>query len=418
MVRQTIDPRLASYAKHGGRPRRRDTFCGMGSLGGDDVAHATALVELAEAAPALGNHTAHVRTAIDAAAAVLDTVAAPVLRARLLLRLAEVQLVEQDLGGADRALAAVADHVPDHVALRFLTGVRACRVALRRGAEQRAQAGDVLLASAARLPALDTGDPLWQRVTAEIILGVAEVALHQDVPDPGAFEPLQQLIDGLAGPPLRPGTIDTVFTGTQLLAAYAMSLGDGPRATAALRTLVRIAVEVGAPADEVEARLALTGVLIDTGTLVAREEAAHHVQRARDCALEHGLTNLHQATLVAQAAVMSAGGKLAGALDRMLELARSAAVDQDVPRYVASVGVMADLYARAGDHVSAFRTLAEANHALSRATGSDASPLFRPHLAALQARIGAPRLEQIAADVAAANALAEAMRDRPASESS
>lgn len=390
----------------------------MGPLAGDDVAHATALVERAESAPVLGNNTAPVRAAIDAAARVLDTVVAPALRARLLLRLAEVQLVEQDLGGADQALAAVGTHVPDHVALRFLTGVRACRVGLRRGVAQRAQAADVLLASAARLPALDTGDPLWQRVTAEIILGVAEVALHQDVPDPGAFEPLQLLVDGLAGPPMRAGAIDTVFTGTQLLAAYAMTVGDGPRATAALRTLVRIAVDVGSPADEVEARLALTGVLIDTATPLAREEAAHHVQRARDRALEHGLTSLHQAALIAQAGVMSAGGKLAGALDRMLELARTAAADQDVPRYVAAVGVMAELYTRAGDHVSAFRTIAEAHHALARATGGDATPLFRPHLAALRDRVGAARLEQIAADVAAANTLAETLRDRPVSESS
>lgn len=373
---------------------------------GDDTAHATAALELAEAEPLLGNRIAPVRAAIDAAAQVLDRVAAPELRARLLLRLAQVKLAEQDLEGADQALAAVGDHVPDHVAIRYLTGVRACRVAVRRGAAQRRQAEDVLLQTAAHLPPFDADDVLWQRVMSEVAIGMAEVAIHADPPDDSAFEPVRELVEELAEDPAH---IDVVFTARQLLAAYALSVGDAQRASTAFRALIKIAVDAGSPADEVEARLALAGILVETShgpaSQVSREEAAHHVQRARDTALEAGLTSLHQAALIGQAGVLADGGKTAGAIDRMLELARSAAADQDVPRYVAAVGLMAELYARSGDAVSAFRTIVESHRALSEATRSDATHLFRPHLAALRDRIGSERLEQIAADVARANQL-------------
>lgn len=374
---------------------------------GDDLAHAAALVELAEAEPLLGHRIAPVRAAIDAAAVVLDRVAAPELRARILLRLAQVKLVQTDFEGADQALTAVGDHVPDHTGMRFLTGVRACRVALRRGPTQRKLAYEMLLHSAAAIPQFDADDMIWQRVAAEVSLGIAEVTLHDETPDDAAFEPVRQLVDVLETDPKE---VDTVFTARQILATYAISVGDAMRAIAAMRAVLKIAQAASSPADEVEARLALAGLLVDQSqgpaAHVSREEAARHVQRARDTALEHGLTELHHAALIAQAGVLISGGRTAGALDRMLELARSAAADQDVPRYVAAVGMMAELYARSGDAVSAFRTITESHRALSEATKSDATPLFRPHLAALRERIGSERLEQIAADIAKANQLA------------
>lgn len=386
---------------------------------GDDLAHVTALVELAEAEPLLGNRIVPVRVAIDAAAAALDRVAAPELRARVLLRLAQVKLAETDLEGADQALGAVGDHVPDHVAIRFLTGIRACRVALRRGPGPRAQAQQMLMQTAARLPQFDADDPLWQRTTSELVLGIAEIAIHTDPPDADAFDPLRALVDELADDPTQ---IDVVFTARQLLAAYALSTGDGPRASAAFRALIAIATAAKSPADEVEARLALAGVLVESShgpaAQVSRDEAAHHVQRARDTALEHQLGPLHHAALIAQAGVLADGGKIAGAVDRMLELARSAAAEQDVPRYVAAVGLMAELYARSGDVVSAFRTIVESHRALSAATHSDATALFRPHLAALRDRVGEARLEQIAADVAKANQLASELAEKSPSDPS
>ncbi len=369
--------------------------------------------------PLLGHRIAPVRAAIDAAAVVLDKVAAPELRARILLRLAQVKLVQVDFEGADQALNAVGEHVPEHTAMRFLTGVKACRVALRRGPEQRKLAGEMLLHSAAALPQFDADDVIWQRVASEVSLGIAEVALHEQTPDEAAFEPLRQLVDELGSDPAH---VDTVFTAQQVLATFAISIGDGIRAVAAMRAVLKIAQGAGSPADEVEARLGLAGLLV-TQTQgpaghVSRDEAARHVQRARDTALEHELTELHHAALIAQAGVLADGGKTAGALDRMLQLARSAAADQDVPRYVAAVGMMAELYARSGDAISAFRTITESHRALSEATKSDATPLFRPHLAALRERIGSERLEQIAADISRANQLAAELEPKSGNDPS
>jgi hypothetical protein len=91
----------------------------------------------------------------------------------------------------------------------------------------------------------------------------------------------------------------------------------------------------------------------------------------------------------------------------VLELAREAAQRHDIAQYVASVGIMAELYARSGDHVSAFRTIVEAHRALADATTSDVSERFRPLLARLRDRIGADRLSAIARDVEHANLLAD-----------
>ena len=365
---------------------------------------AEAAVERAEREPLLGHRVAPVRAAIDAAAALLDRDGAPELRARLLLRLAEVKLVETDWDGADQALEAVGRHAPDDVPRRFLTGIRACRVAIRRGPEARQLAQQTLVAAAAQLDEFDDGNSAWRAVAIEVALAIAELAVHDDVPDPGAFEPLEAIVDELAADPRH---VDVVFTGRQLLATYALSHGELDAAIRALRGVVAIAREAGSPADEIEARLALTSTLVATGDAISVEEASRHVQIARDRALEHRLDELHSAAVLAQAGVLSHAGKTAGAIDRVLELARAAAAKQDVTQYVAAVAIMAELYAKTGDHVSAFRTVAEAHHALTAATGSDTTALFRPLLARLRDRVGDERLDKIAADVAEANRLAD-----------
>ncbi len=373
----------------------------------DLAARATTLVELAESEPLLGNRLEPVRAAIDAAARVLDEVPLPELRARIMLRLTDVKLVENDWDGADRALEAVGRHVPDHEGLRFLAGIRACRVGIRRGPDEREAARTMLRAAALKLPDLDDGDTIWHRVTCELVLGVAEVAIHDDTPDPAAFEPLRMLVENLASDPTA---LDTVFLGRQLLGTYAISIGRLDFAARELRAVAELARQVGSPADEVEARLAIAGIVVEQD-LVGREEATRQVQRARELATQHELPMLQQAATLAEAGVLAAAGKTAVAIDRVLDLARSAQAAQDVPRYVGAVGIMAELYARSGDHVSAFRTIAEANHALGVATGSDATPLFRPHLARLRDRIGEERLARIASDVDKANRLATQLAD-------
>jgi hypothetical protein len=77
-----------------------------------------------------------------------------------------------------------------------------------------------------------------------------------------------------------------------------------------------------------------------------------------------------------------------GAFAHVLELARVAAASRQTSPYIAAVGILAELYARAGDSASAFRTIAEAHSALSEATESDSAPLFELLLARLRDRIG------------------------------
>ncbi len=374
-----------------------------------DEAAAFAAVERAEREPLLGHRIAPVRAAIDAAAAALDLVPVPALRARVMLRLASVKLAEQDYEGADEALEAVGRYVPDHVELRFLCGVRACRVALRRGAEPRRVARETLLAVAERLDAFETTGPAWDAVTTEVALAIAELALHDEEPDPTAFEPIAALTAGFATDPHR---VDVVFAGDQLVAAFAIQTADPERAAKALRNAVRIAKAVGSPRDEIESRIALASILAAIGTPIALEEAASTAQLARDRALEHELVDLAAATLIAQAGVLAATGKTANAIDRVLELAQLAVAKGDVRQYVSAVAIMAELYAKTGDHVSAFRTIAESHRALADATKGDPTELFRPLLARLRDQIGAARLDKIAADVAKANELAAQIAPR------
>jgi hypothetical protein len=364
---------------------------------------ARAAVDRAEREPLLGHRIAPVRAAIDAAAPLLDTAPVPELRARLLLRLAEAKMAEADLEGAEQALEAVGRHAPDDTALRFLTGVRACRVAIRRGPEPRAAAETTLRAAAAQLADFADAAPVWHRVTRELALAIAELEVHAAEPDPAAFEAVGELARDAKN-------ADAAFAANQLVAAHALSRGELEPALRALRAALAIARDAGSPSDEIETRLALAAALAAREDHISAEEARHHVEAARERAREHGLVELGQAALLAEAGVLAQASRTAPAIDRVLELARAAAAQHDLAQYVAAVGIMAELYARAGDHVSAFRTIAESHHALTQATGSDTTAMFRPLLARLRDRIGEGRLEQIAGDVDQANRLADQVR--------
>ena len=183
-----------------------------------------------------------------------------------------VTLVEGDYEAADQALAAVGRHAPDDTVLRFLAGIRACRVAIGAG-PMRALARDTLLRAAARLPSFDdpgkspTGEvgTGWEVVTAEVALAIAELALHDDPPDASAFEPIGQLVTELTDR-------DVAYAGHLLLAAYALSIGEPERAVRSLRAAVPIARDAASPADEIESRLALAGALVAMGDPISRDE--------------------------------------------------------------------------------------------------------------------------------------------------
>jgi len=246
-------------------------------------------------------------------------------------------------------------------------------------------------------------------VTIEVALAIAELALHDEEPDPTAFEPIAAITIRFA---TDPDHVDVVFAGDQLVAAFAIQTADPDRAARALRNAVRSAKAVGSARDEIESRIALASILAAVGTPIALEEATRTAQLARERALEHQLADLAGATLIAQAGVLAANGKTATAIDRVLELAELAVANRDVRQYVAAVAIMAELYAKTGDYVSAFRTIAESHRALADATKSDSTEYFRPLLARLRDQIGPERLDKIAADVAKANELAAQIAPR------
>ena len=287
---------------------------------------------------------------------------------------------------------------------------------MRRGPGPRAEAGQVLVTAATRVPTFDDGDPIWQRVAVELALAIAEHAIHDEAPDPDAFEPLRQIVEELADDPAH---VDTAFAGRQLLATFAIGRGELDTAARSLRGVLKLAQDVGSPRRRGRGRLAPLRASSPISAITSPGGSRAHVDRAtNDCRAWPQLATLHQAALLAQAGLLADSGKTAQAIDRVLELARGAAADQDLPRYVAAVAIMSELYARRGDHVSAFRTIAEASHALSTATGSDAAPLFREPLARLRDRIGEPRLAKIADDVAQANRLSAQLASKTPSDPS
>ncbi len=177
-----------------------------------------------------------------------------------------------------------------------------------------------------------------------------------------AFAPLAQLVAEIEHGAHH---VDAAFTGHQVLAGAAMARGEG--AATHLRALVAIARTHASPEDEIEARIALSSALVATGRADRARRGDAHDPIAAIRALE---TICGRCSARPARAGWGARARRqdAGALDRALELARVAQAEGDVNGYVAMVGVMAELYARTGDHVSAFRTIVESHAALVRGT--------------------------------------------------
>lgn len=370
------------------------------------AARAAVAVAIAESEPLLGHRGAVIRDAIQVAGVALDaTGAAPdtELAARVLLRLAALKMNELDWTAADQALAAAGDRIDRAGPLMFVIAARSCRVALRRG--DHAAAGATLRLAAPHVAELaDPRDPQWRRALVEIAIGIAEVAIHAEPGDPAPFDALRDLVDELRR---DPAWIDEVFTARQLLATDALSRGDAAGAANQLREIVKIAQEHASPTDEIEGRLARGAALAARGDRAGLEEAEVVVQIALDRALEHGLTDLHVAALIGQAGLMSQRGKTAGALDRCLEIARIAAASGDLGRYVASVGLMSQIYENHNDFPSAYRTIVESYHALREVQGDAVQPMFEPLLERLRDRMGAERFAKMIDDVSRARRLAD-----------
>lgn len=369
----------------------------------DPAARAAIAVALAEQEPALGHRVAIVRDAVHAAGAAVEGTDDRGLEARLMLRLAQLKMVEQDWDGAEQLLSAAGDRLGREGPLMFVVAARSCRVALRRGDHE--VAGATLRLAATHVASIaDPRDPLWRRAVVELALGVAECAVALDPGDPAPFDTLRELVDELRH---DAAWTDAVFTARQLIATDALARGDASLAANQLREVVRIAHEHASPSDEIEARLARAAALSGRGDLAGAEEADRVVQIARDRALEHGLTDLHVAALIGQAGLMSQRGKTAGALDRCIEIAKNGVETNNLGRYIAAVGLMSQIYQNHGDFPSAYRTIAESYHALREVQGDQVKPMFTPLLETLRDRVGAERFAKMIDDVSRARRLAD-----------
>jgi tetratricopeptide (TPR) repeat protein len=369
------------------------------AVGGEALAGA--LIELAEAEPVLGHRQAAVRAPLEEAAALLDGLGAPSLEGRALLRLAHVKLSEGDLEGVEQLAARARDRFasPAERAATALAladaGSLVARAQIRRKDFAQAQAQLIAISDG-----LD-GEPetvVARRVVAHIALAWAELALEQQDYAEAASR-LDVLGSGLPAGDGGTAVEDLIELGhacRQARAVVALALGDAGRACRALREVVAIANRFGSIEDELEARVALAGALVQRGDPVGRDEAERHLQVVRDQALEHELDSVHMSALVGQAGLLAHGGQTQGALARCIEIASAAVKLGDLPRYAAAVALMSQIYEQRGDLASAYRTFAEARASLRDQLGDAARDVLRPHITAFADRIGHTKFAEIA----------------------
>lgn len=360
------------------------------SSGGE--AAATALIELAEAEPILGHRQAVVRGLLEEAARVLDRAGNRALEGRVLLRLGCVKLTEGDLEGSEQLATRAHERLEDDPAHVLETGALFVRVLVRR---KRFEDAASRLAALSNAQLADPDLLSARRASALMLLALAELSLEQQHWE-DADKHLEVLDDAVTG---DDDLVEYRFGCRQARAAVALALGQSDRAVQALRDVVAIAKGLDAAEDEVEARIALAGALVERGEHIGLEEAERHLQNSRDRALEAGLDSLHTAALIGQAGLLAKRGKTKAALDRCIEIARVAGDKKDLARYALAVALMSQIYEQLGDLASAYRTFAEAHASLRESIGAQANDVIVPHITAFANRIGPERFREIAETV-------------------
>jgi tetratricopeptide (TPR) repeat protein len=364
--------------------------------GVDAAVLATALIDLAEAEPILGHRQAVVRGLLDEAAILVDSLASAALEGRIFLRLAYVKLTEGDLEAVEQLVSRAGDRLAADAAddadrateaLALLARVTVRRHSFDQAVAQLTEASDTLDRAPTTL--------VQRRVTLQLALAWVELAIEQKAWRT-AGERLNVVAIAETDVDLADDAIDVDFARRQAQTLLALMADDYPRGAGMLREVVAIAKRAGSVADELEGRIALAGALTRCGDQISLDEAAKHLQVARDAALEHGLDAFHMAALVGQAGLLAQTGKTQAALDRCIEIARSAVEKRDLPRYGGAVALMAQLYEQRGDLATAYRTFAEAHAVLKEQIGDTATDLIRPHLAAFAERIGQDKFREIA----------------------
>jgi len=349
---------------------------------------AVALIDLAESEPIFGHRQAAVRSLLEEAAKVVDTLRRPALEGRILLRLAYVKLVDGDLEGTEQLASRARDRLADDRYRAIEANVLSARAAIRRHEFVEAERA---LADIAQEAPPDT-TPLAGRAAAMLALGVAELAVEQH-DHVSANERVRVVLDAVRD---DEALAEVTFTARQLMTLVDLALEKPVQACAEMREVVVLTKRHEAFEDEIEARLGLAGALGERGDPTALDEAEKHLQIARDRALELGFDSLYMATLVAQAGLLARRGQTRAALDRCIEIAQVAMTKQDLARYGAAVALMAQIYEQKGDLASAYRTYAEAHASLRETIGDRAKEVIVPHMNAFADRIGRSKFEEIA----------------------
>jgi hypothetical protein len=370
---------------------------------------AEALVALAEAEPAFKHRSQLVRALLEEAARLCDRDALSTLQGRILIRLGTLKLVEDDLEGAEQLAQRAVERLRESGAGPELTAARAlsARILVRR--RDFGAARSLLAELGATLPTAVAGLPA-RRAGVALALGIGELSLASDGENARARAIYGELVSGIAsGREEEELFAEAAYHAHQALAYLGIVASDGS-AVRHLREPVTLAKRYAAAADECEARIALAGALADRGDLASLEEAARHLQVARDEALQRGLSEQHVTALVGQAALMKRRGQVGGALDRCLEIARDAVGRQDPTQYLAAVVLMSEIYYQTGDLPSSYKVLAEAEQALVERFGERAKELTRPHLFALADRMGRNKFVELVDNIYKARSALETLR--------
>lgn len=374
----------------------------------DPKARAEALIELAELEPLFAHRVGIVRPLLLECGALIDSLGDRSLEGRVLLRLADIKLVENDLEGVDQLAERARQRLESDADRTLSARCLVARAAIRRRDYNRARDKLVQLGDHGDDAAPDTAAA--RRAVASIAFAWAELAMEEQQYNE-ALTRLSALAAELAK---MPGDDLTELTFACLQARGVMALAQDKFALAcsSLRDAVVIAKGVGAVEDELDVRIGLAGALVQRGDPVGFDEAEKHLQITRDAALEHRLDSQHMAALVGQAGLMAQKGQIRAALDRCLEIAEVAGSKKDLPRYIAAISLMSSIYERKGDLASAYRTFAEAHAALKEQLGAGATDLIRPPLSAFAARIGQDKFAEIAEAVNKAAHARETFRRR------
>ncbi len=358
-------------------------------------ARGEALVELAERRAILQFAGAPVKQLLLDAAPELE--GDPILEARCMLRLGAVALAEESFEVADGHLSRAADRfrAAEYFPGVFVATTQAARLLVRQ--DKRDEAKGLLDALAKDL--LGLGESLGPRAAIGLSVALGEWTLDDEDAGPAEvhFQEALSAIDraGIADDDAR-------FAALGGLAALATLQGDGRRAGGFWRPALGIAQAYGSVEDVLQARLNLGLALVSTNEPGPRGDGHAQLQIVVDEARERGLDKFRLPALMGLVGVYSNKGATEGALDRVLEIARSA-VDQGKPElYAQAVALMGEVYARKGDFTQAFLALLKGRAALKLTVSEEAAKLVDPHIDALAERMGQAKFDAMCERVVAA----------------